>query len=98
MPDIVQRAFAVDAAAALQAAGLDPVLARVYAARGVSSHVELDVALVQLLAPESMRNLERVADILADAIAQSRQLLIVGDYDCDGSTASGLYKSRPFPA
>jgi single-stranded-DNA-specific exonuclease len=37
-----------------------------------------------------MRNLDAMAAILADAIAQSRRLLIVADYDCDGATACAV--------
>jgi single-stranded-DNA-specific exonuclease len=90
VPDILERDYAQDAAARLQAAGLDPVLARIYAGRGICEDAELDLALGQLLAPESMRNLDRLAVILADAIGQSRQLLIVADYDCDGATACAV--------
>jgi single-stranded-DNA-specific exonuclease len=90
VPDIVERDYARDAAARLQAAGIDPVLARVYAARGIGDDRDLDLALGHLLAPESMRNLDRLAAILADAIGQSRQLLIVADYDCDGATACAV--------
>ena len=37
-----------------------------------------------------MRNLPEAARLLADAIARGKRLLIVGDYDCDGATASAV--------
>jgi single-stranded-DNA-specific exonuclease len=90
MPDIVDRAFSQDACRSLTEAGLDPVLARVLAARGVTAPAQLDTALAHLLAPEDMRNLPRLAQILADAIAAGKRLLIVGDYDADGATACAV--------
>jgi single-stranded-DNA-specific exonuclease len=99
-PSVIQRSYPPEAVAALQAAGLDPVLARIYAARGLTTPAELDLALVRLLPPESMRNVEQLAGTLADAIAASRQLLIVADYDCDGATACavGVLALRVFGA
>ncbi len=74
----------------LSAAGLDPVLARVLAARGITALAQLDTALSHLLAPERMHNLQRLGKILADAIATQKRLLIVADYDSDGATACAV--------
>ena len=100
MPDILERRYPAATAAALRAAGLDPILARIYAGRGVTAHAELDPALAHLLPPDPMRDLERAAVLLADAIEQSRRLLIVADYDCDGATACavGMLGLRAFGA
>jgi single-stranded-DNA-specific exonuclease len=99
-PCVVERDCAPAAIAALGAAGLDPVLARIYAARGLTAASELDLGLAHLLPPGSMRNLEQLACILADAIAGARRLLIVGDYDCDGASACavGVLALRAFGA
>jgi len=90
MPDIVDRAFSDEACRVLTEAGLDPVLARVLAARGITAPAQLDTALAHLIAPEGMRNLPRLGQILADAIAGGKRLLIVGDYDADGATACAV--------
>src|SRR4029453_5767750 len=90
MAEIVDRAFSEQHSAALTRAGLHPVLARVYAARGISAPTQLGLSLRPLLSPTGMRNLPEAACLLADAIAQSRRLLIVGDYDCDGATACAV--------
>lgn len=90
MPEIVDRPYSAETCAALTAAGLSPVLARVLAARGVASTGQLDSSLAHLLAPTQMHNLERMAGILADAIAAGRRLLIVADYDSDGATACAV--------
>ena len=100
MPEIVERAVPAAACAALQAAGVDPVLARVFAARGVAVADELDLRGDHLLPPESMHGLADMARQVADAIGTSRRLLIVGDYDCDGATACavGVLGLRAFGA
>jgi single-stranded-DNA-specific exonuclease len=90
MPDIIDRTFSDEACRVLTEAGLDPVLARVLAARGITAPAQLDTALAHLIAPEGMRNLSRLGQILADAIAGGKRLLIVGDYDADGATACAV--------
>jgi single-stranded-DNA-specific exonuclease len=100
MGEIVDRAYPDDVWVALVRAGLHPVLARVYAARGVRTIDQLEPTLGHLLPPDGMRNLAQAASLLADAIAQGNRLLIVGDYDCDGATASavGVLGLRAFGA
>jgi len=90
VPEIVDRIFPLEAFRTLKAAGLDPVLARVLAARGVNSTLQLDSALALLVAPDRMHNLRRMGQILADAIAARKRLLIVADYDSDGATACAV--------
>ena len=75
---------------ALEQAGIHPLLARLYAARGVTGTEELDDALTKLLPPSTMRGLPQAATLLADAIAQNKRLCIVADYDCDGATACAV--------
>ena len=74
----------------LEQSGIHPLLARLYAARGVTGTEELDDALGKLLPPSSMLGLDRAAALLADAIAQDKKLCIVADYDCDGATACAV--------
>ena len=75
---------------ALEQAGIHPLLARLYAARGVQSKAELDDGLALLLPPASMKGTADAAVLLADAIAQNKKLCIVADYDCDGATACAV--------
>jgi single-stranded-DNA-specific exonuclease len=100
MPEIVDRVFSAEACQALAAAGLDAVLARVLAARGVTTRAQLDPALAHLVAPDRIHNLGRLGQILADAIAAQKRLLIVSDYDSDGATACavGLHALRDMGA
>jgi len=87
---LVERKFAEADRRALIAAGLHPVLARVYAARRIRSAAELDDDFRRLLPPASLTHCERAAGLLADAIAAGNKLLIVADYDADGATACAV--------
>jgi len=75
---------------ALADCGLHPLLARVYASRGIRSAGELELGLAQLLPPDRLLNAGRAAALLADAIAAGQRLLVVGDFDADGATSSAL--------
>ena len=68
---------------------IHPLLARVYAARGAGAD-ELDLSLARLLPPARLHNADRAALLLADAIAQHKKLLIIGDFDADGATSTAL--------
>ena len=75
---------------ALEQAGIHPLLARLYAARGVRSHEELDDALARLLPPATLLGVDKAARLLADAVASAQPICIVADYDCDGATACAV--------
>jgi single-stranded-DNA-specific exonuclease len=81
------------AAWALEQAGVHPLLARLFAARGVQAADELDDGLARLLPPtgtQGMLGVEAAAVLLADAIARDARICIVADYDCDGATACAV--------
>ncbi len=75
---------------ALEQAGVHPLLARLYAARGVCSMDELDDGLNRLLPPAGLKGATDAAVLLADAIGRQLKLCIVADYDCDGATACAV--------
>ena len=89
-PRIVTRSVPQTAFEALLAAGVHPVLARVYAARGVSARQQLDTSFNGLAPVDRLKNCVAMARLLADAIAAGQRLLIVADYDADGATACAL--------
>jgi single-stranded-DNA-specific exonuclease len=74
------------ALARLVAAGVSPLMARLYAGRGVTDLAAIGGGAADLLAPASMHGAASAARLLADAIAAGRRMLVVGDYDCDGAT------------
>ncbi|MCB1958894.1 MAG: single-stranded-DNA-specific exonuclease RecJ, partial [Rhodocyclaceae bacterium] len=87
---ITTRDIPPRAAWALEQAGVHPLLARLYAARGVNAMDELDEGLNRLLPPAGLRGSAEAATLLADAIARDQRLCIVADYDCDGATACAV--------
>ena len=66
------------------------LLRRIYAARGVTHGDQLNRSLAGLLSPLLLPDIERAANRLADAVQQSQQILIVGDFDADGATSVAL--------
>jgi single-stranded-DNA-specific exonuclease len=84
---IVQRDVPPRTAWALEQAGVHPLLARLFAARGIRHPDELDDTLTKLQPPSAMRGSTEAARLLADAIAAGQRICIVADYDCDGATA-----------
>ena len=74
----------------LEQAGIHPLLARLYASRGITEPAELNLELAALLPPDQLTNSQAAAVLLADAIEAEARLLIVADYDCDGATACAL--------
>jgi single-stranded-DNA-specific exonuclease len=87
--DIVRRPVP-EIAAALAASGIAPVLARVFAARGVRSLVELDLELGKLPSWRALKGIDAAAARLAIAIERHERLIIVADYDADGATACAV--------
>ena len=75
---------------ALEQSGVHPLLARLFAARGVRSAEELDDAMGQLLPPSTLRGSAEAARLLADAIERQQRIVVVADYDCDGATACAV--------
>ena len=87
---IVARDMPPRAVWALEQAGLHPLLARLYAARGIVAKDELDDGLARLLPPATLLGVDKAARLLADALASAQPICIVADYDCDGATACAV--------
>src|SRR5206468_12520335 len=68
----------------LRQGGIHPVLARVFAARGLTDPRELASELQSLVPPGQLRHVDAAAVYLADAIAAGKKMTIVADYDCAG--------------
>jgi single-stranded-DNA-specific exonuclease len=87
--NILQRVVPASIAE-LRAAGMSEVLARVYAARGITSAAELDCDFAGLPPWTGLKGVEGAARRLADAIVRGERMLIVADYDADGATACAV--------
>lgn len=84
---IVTRPVPSGPSSRLSSQGLSPLMARIFAARGVADTGQLDYALARLLPFGQLKNIDAMAARLADAIARREKLLVVADYDADGATA-----------
>ncbi len=70
--------------------GLDPLLARIFGARGVTSAAELERDLRALLPYQQLGGIEKAVAVLFEALVQKKHILIVGDFDADGATSTSV--------
>ena len=89
-PLITTRSAPAAAVQQLVAGGVHPLLARLYAARGVASAQDIAPDFGKLAGMDTMLNLRTMARLLAEALAAGKKLLIVADYDADGATACAV--------
>lgn len=75
---------------ALIASGVQPIIARIFAARGIQTQSELDASLSNLIPFQSLKNCKEAACLLADATINNEKIVIVADYDADGATAAAI--------
>ena len=87
-PLILARAADPARTQALTAAGAHPLLARLWAARGLEQPSPTEWAA--LIPPPRLSQVQQAGELLADAIRDGKRLLIVADYDCDGATACAV--------
>jgi single-stranded-DNA-specific exonuclease len=69
---------------------LNPVLRRVYAARGVCDPDQLTLELKQLLPVSTLDGIGPATELLADHLLRDSRILVVGDFDADGATSTAL--------
>ncbi len=69
-----------------------PLLTQTLYARGCNTPdaVRAFLAPPTLHAPDTLRNISRATERIANAIQQNERIAIYGDYDCDGVTACAL--------
>ena len=90
MTKIVQRKTQPSVEQHLLTTGVSALMARLLAGRGVTEAKQLSVNLSDLLPPNTLKNNTTMAKLLADAIAANKKLLVIGDYDADGATATAV--------
>ena len=87
---MIVRRLVPEAHRALLATGIPPVLARVYAARGIVDAAELDCSLRMLPGFDGLANIDAAARRLVQAIERQEKIVVVADYDADGATACAV--------
>lgn len=68
----------------------NPVLNRVYQNRGVITPAEIEYSLNNLIRPDGMKGMDKATEIILNHILAGSKIIIVGDYDCDGATATTI--------
>jgi len=71
-------------------AQLHPVLARIYATRGMQCHDPFEPRLAQLADPVALGGLDRACELLIEAMDANGRICIVGDFDADGATGTAV--------
>jgi len=90
MTEITPRNIPETSLRTLLDSGYSPVLAKVFAARGIIETRQLDTSLAGLLPFDNLKNAGKMACLLADAIAAQKKLMVIADYDADGATACAV--------
>lgn len=85
---IVRRSVSENAL--LELSALPALLQRIYATRNVRSLSDLDRSLSALLPFSDLQDSEKAAIRLVHAIKQQENILIIGDFDADGATATAV--------
>jgi single-stranded-DNA-specific exonuclease len=67
---------------------IDPLHARLFAMRGLTSVAELDYGLGKLAPVGSLENIDEAAELLLEH--RDRKIIVVGDFDVDGATSTAL--------
>lgn len=85
-PVIPRRGPAADVLSGLH--GIDPLLARLYASRGVKAATQLDYGLASMAPVSSLEHLDAAVALLLEN--RDQRITIVGDFDVDGATSTAL--------
>lgn len=85
-PIVARPAPGAEQLAAL--AGIDPLYARLFAARGVTDVEQLDYALGRLAPVSTLDNVADAVELLFDK--RDERITIIGDFDADGATSTAL--------
>ena len=90
MTRITVRPYSRQSFSQLCQTGVHPVLARIFASRGITQVEELSAGLSGMIPPARLAHIGDAAKFLADAIAGNKKITVIADYDCDGATACAV--------
>ena len=80
--------------------GISPALSSLFASRDISSIDDIDYKLDKLLPPDLLKSVREASNLLIEKIDAKKKIIIIGDYDADGATATacGYLGLRKFGA
>lgn len=88
MPKIIRRTIPEENN--LKDLGLSNLLQRLYLTRGISSPKQINYKLNHLHSPNKLSGISEAASLVVEAIKSNIKIVIVGDFDADGATATAL--------
>lgn len=75
-----------------QLSGFSPLLTRLLSSRGVLRNDDLSFELKDLAPISKLKGIDQAVNVLVQALGQQQRILIVGDFDADGATATAVTK------
>lgn len=69
---------------------IPPLLKRIYAARGITTPQQLNRELTNIVSYKTLKGIDEAATLLEHALIEQQSIVIIGDYDSDGATATAL--------
>lgn len=70
--------------------GIDPIMQRIFAGRGIKSSEELDRSLAKLPSPWLLSGMRSMVEHLVEAVRSQQAVTVVADFDADGATSCAL--------
>jgi len=74
----------------LQGVGLSNLIQKLYLSRGITDFKQIEYKLAYIHAPNNLSGIKSAASIVVNAINNNKKIVIVGDFDADGATATAL--------
>jgi len=74
----------------LQNSDLHPLLKKIYANRGITKLKQVQYSLTGLIDYSLLKDIDIASGIVAEAIIQQKNVLVVGDFDADGATSCAV--------
>ena len=68
----------------------EPILEKLFLNRGISKRSDIATGLDNLLKPDGLSGLQEACSLLTHALEAQNKILVIGDYDVDGATATAL--------
>ena len=68
--------------------GIHPVLALLFASRDINSRDDINYKLDKLISPDLLTSIQDAANLIIKKIQNKQKIIIIGDYDADGATAT----------
>jgi len=79
-----------DVSEELQNSDLHPLLKKIYSNRGITKLKQVQYSLTGLIDYSLLKDIDIASGIVADAIVQQKNILVVGDFDADGATSCAV--------